>query len=236
MHYKKLIYSLNALFICYLCYDYHFNHTTMRIDIEEHNKHQWRVHSLLPDFEVEDVWELPITLEDDHSIEQVQDLFVETLKNVGSTGVTGALFKLRFYLGRVFNWDEPIATNPDYGLKEGSIRARYAEQECIFSKDMPTKGFADFEPVYLMPNEALLEIENATVHAALHLGKVVRKDGSYTAQMTVYVKTKGFLSKVYMMAILPFRWYIVYPTMLNTIKKQWEQKLEAKEALHAVCF
>lgn len=236
MNTKPIVYVLSALFFCYFFYDLNNDQMGLRIKIEEHTKHPWKVHDLLHDFEVEDVWALPITINDDHSIELVQNQFEATMEKLVNSGAAGALFRFRLYLGEIFNWDDPRNQAKKFGLKEGSIRARYAIQESLELEDMPNKGFADFEPIYLTENESLLELENATVHAALHLGKVPKANGEFTAQMTVYVKPKGFFSKAYMLIILPFRWYIVYPAMLNTIKKQWEQFLKSSEALHAICF
>ena len=47
--------------------------------------------------------------------------------------------------------------------------------------------------------------------------------------MAIYVKPKGTFGKLYMLAIKPFRLLIVYPALLKSIKKKWEQYLENEQ-------
>ncbi len=45
--------------------------------------------------------------------------------------------------------------------------------------------------------------------------------------MAVLVKPNGLLGALYMTAITPFRYLIVYPAMLRTLERQWRQRLPA---------
>src|SRR5690606_14068459 len=93
---------------------------------------------------------------------------------------------------------------------------------------LPPEGSGDFVPVYIFEHESLAEIENATVHAALHLSRVPletpEQDNGATIQMAVYVKPKGFLGRAYMALIKPFRLLIVYPAMMRTMGRRWERR------------
>ncbi len=193
----------------------------MRINKEEHLKRSWRVHRLLSDFRLEDTWLLPITLDESQSIGEVQSIFAKSLEETANTGIAGLLFKFRLFLGRVFGWEDEVKSVS--GLPAGSIRARYADQESMELKDFLTKGFGNFVPVYDLGLETLAEIENKTVLAACHFGKVVLGKDKYGIQMTIYVKPKGLFGQFYMQLIKPFRHYIVYPVMLKIIGKQWDK-------------
>lgn len=198
----------------------------MRINKEEHLKHAWRVHELLPDLRIEDVWLLPVEMEPDEAIGELNAAFVQALEKTSSKGLAGWLFRFRFFLGKVFGWEN--AEKAKELLPEGSIRARYAVKEGVPSLDADLEGFGDFVPVYGFQEEMLSEIENETVLAAAHFGKVPNGLGKFGVQMTVYVKPKGWFGAFYMQLIKPFRLLIVYPFMLRLIGQQWEKYRKQK--------
>jgi len=196
----------------------------MHINPIEHKKHRWEVHELLADFKIEDVWSLPIILEPTHSLSLVQEQYSKRRKNIEEKGLTAWLFRLRLFLGRLFNWDKKMKHTI---LVSGSIRERYAQAKGFVFEQLPDPGDGYFIPVYNLAQESLSEIENATVHAAIHLGRVPIEDNRFTVQMTIYVKPKGIFGRLYMLLIKPFRLLIVYPSLLNTIKTEWELYLKS---------
>ncbi|MEQ8413473.1 MAG: DUF2867 domain-containing protein [Imperialibacter sp.] len=198
----------------------------MRINKEEHLKHAWRVHRLLPDLRIEDVWDLPVELDTDQYIGELNASFVQALEATTSSGLAGWLFRLRFFIGKVLGWEDTPKTKET--MPAGSIRKRYANQEGLSTLDVEYTGFADFVPVYDLKEEMLSEIENVTVLAAVHFGRVLKENGQYGVQMTVYVKPKGLFGEVYMQLIKPFRLLIVYPVMLKLIGRQWEKFQQRK--------
>lgn len=193
---------------------------SIKIDAKEHFANSLRVHELLKDFELEDVWRLPVTLTSQHSLQ----LFLDQLnksRDESLPGAAGLLFKFRLWLGKVFRWDEKQKRDK---LIPGTIRHRYAGQEGLTFEQLPNPGSGDFVPVYLLENEFLSEIENKTAQAALHVSRVPRgKD--WGIHMAVYVKPKGVFGKLYMLLIKPFRLWIVYPTMFKSVKTRWEAYL-----------
>ena len=201
----------------------------MQIDNKEHFKQKWIVHELLAEFEVEDVWEFPVTLKDRHTIPLFQNQLFSAMEQLSQKGLPGMLFKLRFFLGELFGWDKAIDTSKKT-LKKGSIRERYALQNNIKESELIPIGNAEFEPVYEEDTESLAEISNATVHAGLHLSKVPKGE-AYSVQMAVYVKPKGYLGKFYMALIKPFRLAIVYPAMMRMVGKHWVNYLERERQL-----
>ena len=66
--------------------------------------------------------------------------------------------------------------------------------------------------------------------ALLHLGRQPLSDSpvsdspvdsDWAPQMSVYVKTRGRLGRLYMALIAPFRHYIVYPAMMRAVERAW---------------
>lgn len=196
----------------------------MLINPSEHSKHPWKVHNLLPDLRIEDVWQLPVVMESNHSLALLQEQFAKASKNLTNKGLAGMLFRIRFFIGNLMGWDEKEAVTK---LLKGSIRERYAQAEGLAFEDLPEPGDGDFTPVYNLEEESLAEIENATVLAAIHLGRVPLNENQFTVQMTIYVKPKGAFGNIYMMLIKPFRHWIVYPALLKMIAKLWKKYLES---------
>lgn len=195
----------------------------MRIQTSKHLLHPWEAHQLLSSFKIEDTWQLPVVLRSHHTLDMVQKQFVIALSAAKGKGFSGILFDFRLFLGRIFNWDKK---NEQTKLTPGSIREAYALKKNLTFAQLPPPGDGDFIPVYNLEKESLAEIENATVHAALHFGHVPLNQKHFTVQMTIYVKPKGLFGKCYMLLIKPFRLFIIYPAMLRTIKIHWEQYLD----------
>jgi len=77
-----------------------------------------------------------------------------------------------------------------------------------------------FTVLYVHPTEAMREIRNSTVHAALVWVLIRRKDG-YRLLWAIYVKPVGRLTAFYMFLIEPFRRWIVYPSLLRRLHRSW---------------
>ena len=194
----------------------------IKISKHEHLQQQLKVHSLLRDFKLEDVWQVPVVLTSNQTLQLFVEHFKKATDKITDEGIAGFLFRLRLSLGKLLNLeDQNIIVNE---LIPGSIRHRYAQQEGLSFEDLPSlsKGDLDFAPVYILEDEHLSEIENKTVHAALHFSRVPMGDATWGVRMAVYVKPKGRSGKAYMLLIKPFRWWIVYPTLMKIVKREWE--------------
>jgi hypothetical protein len=184
----------------------------MRRSIEDHNVQPWRVHAFAADFELLDVWRFPVQLRADIPLLTFLDFQSEMQSElVGGRGMAARLFRLRRWLGQLFGWDrdeEPV-------------------HERLGKGDPGGRSLGGFRPVYSEEEEALFEIENATVHALMHFGRVFVDDRdsptAWAPQMSVYVKPRGVLGRVYMTAIGPFRHLIVYPAMMRAAERAWPQ-------------
>jgi len=88
-------------------------------------------------------------------------------------------------------------------------------------------------PVYQLEREAVREIANRTVHSLMHLTWVQSaSNGDYELQMAVLVKANGRLGRLYMAAIAPFRYLIVYPAVTRHWERAWRDhgRLERGQA------
>jgi Protein of unknown function (DUF2867) len=189
---------------------------SMRLPASAHTAHPWRIHGLAGDFQLLDVWALPTPggPDDFPRLVEVMASFDPTRS---SSVIVRGLFAIRFGLGELLGWDSDAA-----GL--GSRVPRLRDRLPADPRARPvetTPALDQFQPVYLLDDEAALEIANRTVHGILHLGWV-GDDGGYRGQMAVLVKRNGVLGAVYMAAIEPFRHLFVYPQMMREIGQRWE--------------
>jgi hypothetical protein len=70
-------------------------------------------------------------------------------------------------------------------------------------------GGTGFIEVYTEADERLRRIDNRTVSALLHFSLASRRP-----RLAVYARPKGWVGRVYLRAIEPFRRHVVYPALL----------------------
>jgi hypothetical protein len=184
-----------------------------RLALREHHRQPWRIHALANDFGVEDVWALstPGGPDDFPRLLDVMTAFDPE----AASPVLRALFAARWKLGGWLGLDRP-----DTGLDQRvpSLRTRLPAD---LANSVAPDVVAPFRGVYATDREAALEIANGTVHGVMHLGWVPDGRGGYRGQMAVLVKPNGVLGRVYLAAIAPFRYAVVYPVMLRAIAREW---------------
>lgn len=132
------------------------------------------------------------------------------------------LFKLRFFVGRIFGWDSETDQ-----LNERSYIHRLDATERAESLIPPGTPDGPFRLVHLMPGESVSELQNATAHAFL-CQALRESETGYRYYWGVYVKPTSRLTPLYMGLIKPFRHWIVYPSILRFIKKAWTSKFEGR--------
>jgi uncharacterized protein DUF2867 len=175
-----------------------------------------RVHDFLAGVPLHDVWaiDLPrarsgITL----------DEFLKTTNSrcLRPSFVVSALLRIRLAVGRIFGWDREPAT-PAWQ----SFAARMTPEDRV--KSLAPAGTHEglFRVVYRFENEQLLELVNRTAHAAA-LSALVETANAYRFYFAVYVCRVSRFTDVYMALIDPFRKLIVYPSLLRTIRRKWNE-------------
>jgi hypothetical protein len=189
-----------------------------QISAAEYGALPLRVHTLLADVPLHDVWavDLPrgregVTLDEFHR------LLIQRRLTGRLPAPARALFGLRVLLGRIFRLeDQP----------KGACAASFAKG--LTAEDRARSSLAPgtpeglFRVVYQFENERLLEVHNRTVNAAL-LMALAETEAGFRFYLAVYVCNAGWITPVYMALIDPFRRWIIYPAMLKTIRAVWAE-------------
>jgi hypothetical protein len=162
------------------------------------------------------VWELPTPGGPDDFARLVAG-FASLNPVRSSSRAVRALFATRLKVGELLNWDAPVA-GPS--LKGRTLIHRVPD-DLREGPAGPHSEALPFTPLYLTENEWAVEILSRTVDGVLHLGWVPDRTGGYRGQMAVLVKPNGSLGSLYMAAITPFRYLIVYPQLMRDIQHEW---------------
>ncbi len=222
-----------------------------RIPNAVHEAEPWRIHAIVPDFVLEDVWALPATGGADQFPELLEMVVAMDPAHADSLP-TRALWGLRDRLGQWFDLGRiSTAADRDGGDGSGDGEGTGASAgaggigalpipgtaETTLSDRLPDdlRGTADgvdfgslpFVPLYRTDTEAAAEISNRTVHGVAHFAWVDRGDGTFGGQMAVYVKPRGRLGEGYMALIKPFRYWIVYPALMKQFARGWQRRTAA---------
>jgi len=207
-----------------------------------HAARPWRVHTLAPDFELLDLWEIPLDADPARG-DRFEDFlrvltrdamsgpwpayslrpgsFADVL-HAARLGGMAALLALRRLLGRMLALDGDRERLAIPGRRETRVRARLDDDDLRRDTGaLPARVGGAFEPVYAFPDEALLEIANRTIHALLHVSWGEAPGGRRTAVLAVYVKSRGWQSRAYMGLIQPFRHLVVYPAWIEHLIRTW---------------
>jgi hypothetical protein len=126
-----------------------------------------------------------------------------------------ALFSLRRGLGRIFGWDRDTP-----GVASSRGESRLTQDQVARSKVAPGTREGLFHLLYVFDDEMLGEIRNATVHAFSSM-VLRRQEGGYRLYWAIYVAPVSRFTAVYMAMIEPFRRFVVYPSILGRLRKEW---------------
>jgi hypothetical protein len=198
----------------------------MQIDPGEHLARPLLIHALTSDFDLLDVWRLPVESDrPEASFELFLSCFPPLRAEYNATAdrATRFLFAVRDVLLRVLHIEseDDITENlPIPGCRETSLRERMTQPDRDRFELAATRTAPS--PVYGTPNERVYELSNGTVHAALMLYWQAEAS-SHRAYMAIYAKPRGWLGRAYMALISPFRYWIVYPALLKATGRAWQQ-------------
>lgn len=116
-----------------------------------------------------------------------------------------------------------VSTDSSEDFRRRSIVRKRADRRGSSQSSLaPGTPDGPFRVVYRFENELLLEMHNRTVHGAL-LMALAETEAGYRFYLAVYVCKAGWITPVYMALIDPFRRWIVYPAMLKNIRAIWAE-------------
>lgn len=190
----------------------------MRLPSSAHTSRPWRIHEILPDFRLEDVWALPTPGRADEFPILVEQ-FVSSDPARTSSRAARALWSLRWKLGDLFGLDD---AGSGLGSRVTTLRERLPDD--LRAATGPAFESLSFTSLYSTHDEFAAEIANQTMHGVLHLGWVAEGPSGYRGQMAVYVRPNGLLGNAYMAAIKPFRHLVLYPQMLRAMERRWQER------------
>lgn len=186
----------------------------MRLPNSAHTSQPWRIHELVADFRLEDVWAVRVPGEPGDFPDAIR-LITSLDPSRSSSLAVRRLFALRWKLGALLGLDDEES---GIGSRVPTLRDRLPAE--LGAKPGPPFQALPFTSLYLLEDEFAAEIANRTMHGVMHIGLVRDEEGGYRGQMAVLVKPNGLLGHVYMAAIKPFRHLIVYPPMLEEFERK----------------
>ncbi|HEX2906600.1 MAG TPA: DUF2867 domain-containing protein [Phototrophicaceae bacterium] len=193
----------------------------MLTDEQTFRQKPFRVHELLADVPLHDIWVFHLPGGKDGLTAADFEILVFGMMDElqeRNPAVKG-LFQLRFFLGRIFHWDD-AQPQRDQAL---SYVNRLTPADRARSRVEPGSKSELGWVVYEFDNEWLTEFINDTVQGFAFVG-VDRQANEYTLYFTIYVKPISWITPFYMALIDPFRRILIYPTMMRNVHQQWQQK------------
>jgi uncharacterized protein DUF2867 len=178
-----------------------------------------RCHALLHDVPLHDVWAIPLTGGGPgRSVRDASSILLGHRRPTTDLVVRG-LFALRWTLGRVFGWDDERHDRPGTSYVDRLTAADRSQ-----SQVPPGTREGRFRVLYVLGDESLYELRNATVHGFLAL-VLTPSPGGYLLYLAVYVKPVSRLSSLYMALIDPFRRFVIYPALGRHVQQRWSHSL-----------
>ena len=189
--------------------------TQSRIATQEFERLALRVHTFLAGVPLHDVWavDLPrlrsgITLD--------EFLRASGERPFRPSPSVRALVGIRLFVGRALGWDRQL----DPAVSE-TFASRLTPSDLTKSRAPAGTPLGLFRLVYRFENEQLVEVINRTAHAAA-LSALVEGANAYRFYFGIYVRPVGRLTRVYMTLIDPFRKWVVYPSLLRSVRTTWD--------------
>ena len=189
----------------------------MHIDPREFRERPLRVHGFLHDVPLEDVW--AIRLPGGGPGRTIQDVRAAFVAGVGAAPpLVKALFRARGLIGAWLGWDHE---RPEWKTESYADRLSAADR----ARSLAVPGTPDgrLSLLYRFEDEQLSERRNGTVHAFSSLS-MRPTPGGYLVYLAVYVQPVHRGTRLYMMAIAPFRRLFVYPAIIRNVQRAWAER------------
>ena len=188
-----------------------------RLDPREFRTRPLRAHALLHDVPLEDAWAVPLS--GGGAGRTIEDVRAVMVAGFGAApAVVQGLFWLRNRVGALFGWDRQRGA-----WSAESYRDRLSAADRAKSLVAPGTPDGHFRFLYQFEDEQLSELRNSTVHAFLSLS-LRPAPGGYLVYLGVFVRPVHRLTRLYMVAIKPFRRLIVYPALIRTMQRAWAKR------------
>jgi hypothetical protein len=201
----------------------------MRAPNQRQLERPWRIHDIVADFDLEDVWSLSDITGSAEDFSGAIHLVTTDDPTRSANLPARLLWKARDLLGRWFDLGgisvpaDSAGGLPIPGTTETTLRVRLPDELRGTADDVRFEHLP-FSPLYKTADEFAAEVSNKTVHGVLHLAWVPQDDGTYRGQLAVYVKPRGPFGSAYMAFIKPFRYLIIYPALERQLARTWADR------------
>lgn len=191
----------------------------IELDPAAHERLPWRLHAVARDFDLEDVWRLPMS-GGPGDFDRCVEVFAGLDPVAGGPRAVRALFALRLLMGRLVRED-----GGDRAAERNAELAGRLPQD-LRDTDPPTLlGGAAFggvavTPLFRTADEWAVAIASGPVDGILHVGWPADTHG-HRAQLAVLVRRRGLVGRAYMAAIEPARRLVVYPLLGRELERRW---------------
>lgn len=152
----------------------------MRVANTVHTARPWRIHEVVGDFRLVDVWALPTAGGPDGFPRLVQQMSSGD-PATSSSRAAKALWAIRWKVGELLGWDGP---DGGHGTKRPTLRERLP-RDLREGPAGPAFHMAPFTSLYLLDDEWAAEIVNRTVHGIMHIGWVPAPALGYRGEMAL---------------------------------------------------
>lgn len=194
----------------------------MRIDPKAFQNLDLEVHNVLHDVPLQDVSFLDLPDAGDRTVSDIRSIVLSSDIMAVNPAVR-FLTTLRTGLGQLFGWDTDDH-QIDHHAEESYVNRLSPE---IKERSLLPPGTSDLQAnwqlLYLIDQEWVVEIRNATVHAWLAFVLIKTSEG-HRFYWAIYVKPVSRFTPLYMGMIEPFRRFIVYPAILNRVRAVWAER------------
>ena len=188
-----------------------------QVSAREFERLPLRVHEFLHGVPLHDVWAVDLP----HTRAGITlDEFLRAAANRPFTPslMVRMLLNIRFFIGRIFGWDGELGAS---ACETFATRLTIADRSQSLAPAGTREG--PFSVVYRFENEQLLELVNRTAHAGA-LSTLVETTNGYRFYFGVYVRNVSRFTPLYMAVIDPFRKWIVYPSLLCSVRARWNRE------------
>jgi hypothetical protein len=183
----------------------------VRVSPEEYLSLKLRAHELLRDVPLYDV--SVVDLPDGGNGRSLADV-LQLKSSAPPSHIESVLYGVRRWLGQVFGWDRVHTRSRD------SLLSRLSDTDRRDSEIAPGTPDGTFQVLYRFPQEQLSETRNATVQGYVCVA-LARTSVGYRLYWAVYVLPVSWVTRPYLIAIEPFRRFLLYPAMLKRIRDAW---------------
>ncbi|MFE3560430.1 DUF2867 domain-containing protein [Streptomyces sp. NPDC059193] len=196
----------------------------MRLPEADHTGQPWRIHEMVDDFVLADVWAIPSPGGPD-DLARLARVIAYGDESFMSNPFVRALFAIRMKLGAWFGWDPAAQAAGPGGW---SLRERLPDDLRSGRRGPDVIAPGPFPSVYLTDTEWVAECSSRSVQMVQHVGWLPDGSDGYRGQLAVLVRPKNRFGRIYMRGIMPFRRLIVVPALVRSIGRDWERAQRAE--------